>query len=439
MSVVHLIFFGIIGLSSSLGHDPYGSDSDNEFANPDSEQCEIQCENNLQLPCTNDAGHKSFFGYECPSYCPCKDYEFTCEWTNSDGCKVVDCIEKIDGCDNICPMEKCNDDQIYCVDWQNGCYKGYCEDYNWETICQGGWHDVHNNDEQFFDNFETNCNGYSFGDAKVCVPKKHKHKMQMAPKPPSNEISIVLSNVQITEIADKLGQMTILMDLEVNWFDNRLKLIMEKVPTFLDNEDHKQIWSPRFRIGTDLVSHQKQMDDEFILQQYKNETSVRKISFVSATIKCEMDLHSFPFDNHECKIEVSRILKIRFVISINLPFIFQQFEDQKNETSIKNITLKSSKISHVTNNYKITNITEYKSTHSNIPTFGIHISFERDIDRINGIVITYHLMCGILVLVATINFLIDPKDTDGRGGLLVTVFLVLTTFFTVAQVDKTLS
>ena len=93
-------------------------------------------------------------------------------------------------------------------------------------------------------------------------------------------------------------------------------------------------------------------------------------------------------------------------------------------------------MSHVTNNYKITNITEYKSTHSIIPTFGIHISFERDIDRINGIVITYHLMCGILVLVATINFLIDPKDTDGRGGLLVTVFLVLTTFFTVAQVDK---
>ena len=31
MSVVHLIYFVIIGLSSSLGHDPFGSDSDNEF------------------------------------------------------------------------------------------------------------------------------------------------------------------------------------------------------------------------------------------------------------------------------------------------------------------------------------------------------------------------------------------------------------------------
>lgn len=85
------------------------------------------------------------------------------------------------------------------------------------------------------------------------------------------------------------------------------------------------------------------------------------------------------------------------------------------------------------NNYKITKITK-SPRGRNLPTFGIRISFERNTVGIDGIVINYHLMCGLLVLVATINFLIDPKDTDGRGGLLVTVFLVLTTFFTVAQV-----
>ena len=95
----------------------------------------------------------------------------------------------------------------------------------------------------------------------------------------------------------------------------------------------------------------------------------------------------------------------------------------------------SQKLSEDTNNYKITKFTEYKNTSGDIPIFGIRIGFERNIDGLNGIVINYHLMCGILVLVATINFLIDPKDTDGRGGLLVTVFLVLTTFFTVAQVN----
>ena len=66
--------------------------------------------------------------------------------------------------------------------------------------------------------------------------------------------------------------------------------------------------------------------------------------------------------------------------------------------------------------------------------FGIQISFERNSQGINGILINYHLICAILVLVAAINFLIDPKVVPGRAGLMVTIFLVLTNIFTSAQV-----
>ena len=71
--------------------------------------------------------------------------------------------------------------------------------------------------------------------------------------------------------------------------------------------------------------------------------------------------------------------------------------------------------------------------------FGIQISFERNSQGINGILINYHLICAILVLVAAINFLIDPKVVPGRAGLMVTIFLVLTNVFTSAQVIRTFS
>ena len=45
-------------------------------------------------------------------------------------------------------------------------------------------------------------------------------------------------------------------------------------------------------------------------------------------------------------------------------------------------------------------------------------------------------MCATLVLVAAVNFLIDPKVVPGRAGLLVTLFLVLANFFSDAQVIK---
>ena len=71
--------------------------------------------------------------------------------------------------------------------------------------------------------------------------------------------------------------------------------------------------------------------------------------------------------------------------------------------------------------------------------FGIQISFERNSQGINGILINYNLVCAILVLVAAINFLIDPKVVPGRAGLMVTIFLVLTNVFTSAQVIRTFS
>ena len=103
-----------------------------------------------------------------------------------------------------------------------------------------------------------------------------------------------------------------------------------------------------------------------------------------------------------------------------------------NETSIKNITLIHPIMSNETNSYKLNS---FEIIHQNdAANFGIKIKFERNHDGIKGILINYHLMCAMLILVASINFLIDPKVVPGRAGLLVTLFLVLTNFFSVAQV-----
>ena len=97
--------------------------------------------------------------------------------------------------------------------------------------------------------------------------------------------------------------------------------------------------------------------------------------------------------------------------------------------------LGSSRISNNTNDYTIHPF-ELIQYSNDTTQFGIKISFERNSEGINGILINYHLMCATLVLVAAVNFLIDPKVVPGRAGLLVTLFLVLANFFSDAQVIK---
>ena len=111
--------------------------------------------------------------------------------------------------------------------------------------------------------------------------------------------------------------------------------------------------------------------------------------------------------------------------------VIGQFEDRWGVAfNVKTIKLKNSKLSNDTNNYIVKPFEKYMNGSS----FGIHISFERNTKGTIGILINYHFMCATLVLIASINFLIDPNVVPGRAGLLVTLFLVLTNFFSAAQV-----
>ena len=87
------------------------------------------------------------------------------------------------------------------------------------------------------------------------------------------------------------------------------------------------------------------------------------------------------------------------------------------------------KLSDNTNGYIIKSIEEY---HSNLK-FGIQIEFKRNYMSQSGILINYHLICAMLVLAASINFVFDAKDTN-RSCILVALLLVLATFFSDAQV-----
>ena len=92
----------------------------------------------------------------------------------------------------------------------------------------------------------------------------------------------------------------------------------------------------------------------------------------------------------------------------------------------------SFKLSNDTNDYNINSIEVYHFNHTS--RFGIHVRFERNTNGIISILINYHMICAMLVFVASINFLIDPKVVPGRAGMLVTLFLVLANLFTGAQV-----
>ena len=89
-------------------------------------------------------------------------------------------------------------------------------------------------------------------------------------------------------------------------------------------------------------------------------------------------------------------------------------------------------MSNTTSNYNIKplKVNAYSNDSSE---FALQINFERNSEGITGILFQYHLICAILVIMASINFLFDAKDTN-RSCLLAALLLVMTTIFSVGQV-----
>ena len=108
------------------------------------------------------------------------------------------------------------------------------------------------------------------------------------------------------------------------------------------------------------------------------------------------------------------------------------------ETSIKNITMNADTFQNdiSINGYKPfdspeTNTTTIITDSKVITKFEIHFTLRRDP---LGYLIRYHLICGLMVFIGSISFLIEPNIVPGRSGLLVTIFLVLATIFSNAEV-----
>ena len=105
-----------------------------------------------------------------------------------------------------------------------------------------------------------------------------------------------------------------------------------------------------------------------------------------------------------------------------------QIENRENEISIGNVTLNY--VERGVSGFTI-ELSKLKPM-DNPPRFGILIK----LDRISSVyLMKYYGVCMILVIAGSGSFLIDPKVVSGRNGILVTLLLVTSNFFSMAQVN----
>lgn len=150
--------------------------------------------------------------------------------------------------------------------------------------------------------------------SKICISSDHEdenvkyHPESLKPISQTN-IRVVMADFEIIRINEH--GLIIGLELEVEWFDNRLK-IWHKYEKFADEPFrlHKRefpqiedlFWVPYLKYGKgNVLDHEKLTEMSLC---YKNGTLVSQKFHLTTAMKCEMDFIHFPFDHHLCKLKV---------------------------------------------------------------------------------------------------------------------------------------
>ena len=159
---------------------------------------------------------------------------------------------------------------------------------------------------------QKNCSGENNSEY-LCIPTEYLGTIRDAPKAFS-EIDVYLNNIQVIKIDDKSQQISLSMEMEIYWCDQRIKWLSDTVDTAKNILLGEQLWVPDLRIKNETTIYEYELKGSatkiYDLKKIPNSSTDGGVCLLQksrfrATVFCEMSFGRFPFDNQVCNFEVS--------------------------------------------------------------------------------------------------------------------------------------
>ena len=245
------------------------------------------------------------------------------------------------------------------------------------------------------------------------APFQHLHN--------NTQVNIDLKEVHVLEINEKKNKLTIKISQDLQWLEPRIKANFSEVETEsikLSSENFFQIWQPDIDLySTNLLEWEslyapKLYKDIVVLSDFNNPNNFSKLSAWKdwkATMYCEFDFSSFPFDSHVCD--------------------FSQIADNISTTRVFYFPQDTINMDHDASGFNVL-ISHVGSFADGPPNGSDRIGFNITLKRIvSPYIYKYYLPCAAIVVVSQISFAIPISSIPGRVSLVVTQFLTLTNIF----------
>lgn len=238
-------------------------------------------------------------------------------------------------------------------------------------------------------------------------------------------VNIELDEVSVLETVEKKNKLTIKISQYLQWREPRIKVNFSESNANLiklSSKNFVQIWQPNIDLSSNNLLdweslHQPKLFKEIVVlnedEESDNNTALlRALKDWRATIYCNFDFASFPFDTHVCDFqqESDNDLTLLFYSTKNIT-------NMNHDASVFNIYI------------SLVGVFDNADT-SFYPEGSDTIGFNVTLKRIlSPYIFKYYLPTAAIVVVSQISFTIPVSAIPGRVALVVTQFLTLTNIF----------
>ena len=182
------------------------------------------------------------------------------------------------------------------------------------------------------------------------------------------------------------------------------------------------MWVPQIFIGNSVRSLDLIKFDH--MWYFYPKKMVKYTMILTPKISCNLDFHAFPFDSHECTLDLKNWISTSYRISLNSPKIYT------NDNNGKEIGGQELKITK--NHGKLDYNFGFKTLPSSVYVDGgyeyslaqVKMFFQRTEKSRLKIFGGYHLTTTIFALLSLLSFSIQLDIVAGRMGMLLTLYLI---------------
>ena len=192
--------------------------------------------------------------------------------------------------------------------------------------------------------------------------------------------------------------------------------------------DKVDIWHPEVFIGNSVVTQnlfdfQKDSDTLSYIWYYYPKHMIRYAVILTTTISCNLNFQTFPFDSHECNLQLKNWIGASYRLVLNSPKIFKSNE---NGQEIGGTEVEMNNLDRLDYNFhfKALNSTVFVNAATEYSMAQIRIDFERTKRSRQNIFVIYHTQTAVFASLSLLSYFIPTDSVPGRMGMLIMLYLI---------------